>query len=113
MSLLKFITRIQRIDNLIIKECTGPSDEFASKVGISRSMLMDNLREMRELGAKIEYCPRRKSYFYESPFELVIGNPSKRKLVGGREIQNFFAGPTWALNSETLDAAFSFSRIYQ
>lgn len=113
MSLLKFITRIQRIDSLIRKECTGPSDEFASKVGISRSMLMDNLREMRELGAQIEYCPRRKSYFYEGSFELVIGNPSKKKLVGGREIQNFLVGHTWALNPGTFDSAFSFNRIYQ
>lgn len=83
MSLLKFIERIQRIDYLIKKERTGSSEEFADKLGISRSMLMENLREMRELGAKIEYCPRRKSYHYESSFELVIGPSMKSKVIGG------------------------------
>jgi biotin operon repressor len=86
MSLLKFVYRLRRIDDLIKRENTGASDEFAEKVGISRSMLMENLREMRELGAKIEYCQRRNSYRYLSDFELIIGHSAKQTLRGGKSI---------------------------
>ncbi|MEI9921315.1 MAG: HTH domain-containing protein [Bacteroidota bacterium] len=73
MSLLKSIERIKRIDSLIRKQSTGTAKEFAEKLGISRSMLMENLREMRDLGAQIEFCSFRRSYRYISGFSLVIG----------------------------------------
>ena len=86
MSLLKFIDRLRRIDDLVKRESTGSADEFAAKVGISRSMLMENLREMRELGAEIEYCQRKKSYQYISEFDLIIGHSVKHKIRGGRHL---------------------------
>jgi GTP-sensing pleiotropic transcriptional regulator CodY len=60
MSLLKSIERLQRIDYLIRKEATGTSDEFAEKVGICRSMLMENLREMKELVHSWTFAPAEK-----------------------------------------------------
>lgn len=59
MSLLKSIYRLKRLDSLIKKEATGTAEEFAEKIGISRSMLMINLDEMREMGAMIKFCPDR------------------------------------------------------
>jgi hypothetical protein len=83
MSLLKSIERIQQLNDLIRREATGTAIEFADKIGISRSMLMENIREMKELGAMIEYCPFRRSYFYTEEFKVIIGAESKRKILGG------------------------------
>ncbi|GHN00317.1 hypothetical protein WSM22_18060 [Cytophagales bacterium WSM2-2] len=78
MSLLKSIERLKRMDYFIKKEITGTSGEFATKIGISRSMLMENLKEMKELGAGISYCHYRRSYCYDNEFSLIIGkSPTK------------------------------------
>lgn len=84
MSLLKSIGRLKRMDHFIRKECSGTSEEFAQKLGICRSMLMENIREMKELGADVGYCPRRKSYVYKNDFSLIIGTGLKNGLRGGR-----------------------------
>jgi hypothetical protein len=83
MSLLKSIERLQRLDYFIRKEATGTSEEFAARIGICRSMLMENLSEMKELGAQLSYCPRRRSYVYLSEFNLIIGKEIKTKARGG------------------------------
>lgn len=83
MSLLKTIERIKRIDYFLKKESTGTAEEFGAKIGLSRSMLLENLREMRDLGAKLEYCPRRRSYVYLNDFSLIIGCGMKNSVKGG------------------------------
>lgn len=82
MSLLKSIGRLKSMDDLIRNEVTGNAEEFANKVGICRSMIMQNIREMKELGAEIEYCAKRRSYFYTRKFSLIIGPDAKRKVAG-------------------------------
>lgn len=77
MSLLKYVNRLKRIDHLIKSENTGPANEFAKRIGISRSMLMINLDEMRAMGAEIAYCPHKRSYCYSREFNIIIGNLSK------------------------------------
>lgn len=72
MSLLKYVDRLKRMDDLIRRKATGRAGEFASKLGISRSMLMENLREMKEMGAQIYYCPHRRSYYYVNDFNFLI-----------------------------------------
>jgi predicted DNA-binding transcriptional regulator YafY len=64
MSLLKYFNRLKRMDDLIKRKATGCADEFAEKIGISRSQLMQDLKELRELGAPIEFCAVRNSYLY-------------------------------------------------
>ena len=86
MSLLKYIYRLKRMDDLIRRKATGDSDEFAKKIGISRSVLMENLREMRQLGASIAYCQIRNSYQYIDEFDLIIGQSFKSKIKGGFEL---------------------------
>ena len=83
MSLLRSIERLKRMDDLIKKEMTGPSKEFAEKLGISRSMLMENLHEMKELGAGIEYCYFRRSYHYVNKFSVVNGTDILPGTVAG------------------------------
>ncbi|MCE2997686.1 MAG: hypothetical protein ACK5RG_13305 [Cyclobacteriaceae bacterium] len=85
MSLLKYINRVQLIHSLISREATGSSEEFAKKLGISKSMLMIDLQELRELGAELEFCHVKGSYRYKRPFQFIIGK-EKNSLKGGRKI---------------------------
>ena len=74
MSMLKFIDRLVRIDKMIKRGSTGPSGVFAKRNNISRSTLMKNLNEMRELGAQIEYDSKKRSYVYVNDFYVFIGS---------------------------------------
>jgi hypothetical protein len=87
MSLLKYIERLKRMDDLIKRKATGCPDEFADKLGISKSMLMLNLAELKEMGALIRYDSNRKTYFYEQgcrlKFEFGIPNDDLVNIKGG------------------------------
>ncbi len=90
MSIIKYIERLRRMDDLIRRKATGTPDEFASRLGLGKSVLMQELCELKELGAEIAYCRERKSYCYEQEFILKIGkldNSKQQELKGG---QNYF-----------------------
>jgi hypothetical protein len=73
MSLFKYIDRIQAIHSIIEKQGTGLSSEFAARVGISRSLLMDHIKELRDtFGAPISFCRKRKTFFYTKPFTFQV-----------------------------------------
>lgn len=72
MSILKFITRLKRMDRLIRMKATGNPDEFAEKLEISRSTLLENIRDIKLMGGKIVYCRIRQSYCYEEDHSLSI-----------------------------------------
>ena len=90
MSLLKYIERLKRMDDLIRRKATGTPDEFAARLGFGKSVLMDELRELKELGAEITYCRESRTYYYEQNFILKIGtldSSNQEELRGG---QNYF-----------------------
>lgn len=92
MSLLKYIERLKRMDDLIRSKATGTPEEFAAKLGLGKSVLMEELSELRELGAKIAYCRERRSYYYEQNFLLVVGEKSGQNagfLKGGKYFSVF------------------------
>ena len=88
MSLLKYIERVKRMDDLINRKATGCANEFARKLGISKSQLYEDLKEMKELGAPIDYCQSRKSYIYNTEAKLIFKFQKDFKEVKGG--QNFF-----------------------
>jgi hypothetical protein len=108
MSFFKYVIRVQTIHELIEKEQTGSSHEFAKKIGISRSVLMESLREMREdLGAPIDYCRRRETFYYSGPFtfSLVIAS-GLEKIKGGNNLPLiFFESDSTGLYSINFDYA--------
>ena len=77
MSLLKYLDRAKRIDDLIRRKATGNAQEFAHKLGISRSVLMEHLGDLRELGAPIRFSNIVRSYYYENEFDLISRLPTK------------------------------------
>lgn len=90
MGIIKYLQRLQHIDELIRRRATGRPETFAGKVGLCRSSLMYHLRELREMGGPIGYCKQRESYFYEEEKKLFIGytdfeipKAQQRKLTGG------------------------------
>jgi hypothetical protein len=101
MSFLKYLHRLERIDDLIRRKATGNPKEFANKMSLCRSALMGYIREMKELGAPIAYCRRRESYYYEEEKELFIGfaknrlaKEQERAIGGGTNFfQRYFIGP--------------------
>lgn len=82
MGIIKIIDRLRYMDYLIAKESTGPPQEFARRIGLSRSMLYENIDEMRTLGAPIRYDRKRKTFFYYRPFELRIDFEDRSQLNG-------------------------------
>lgn len=87
MSLLKYIERLKRMDDLIRRKATGRAEVFASKLGISRSQLLQDVKELRELGAPIEYCATTQSYIYTKPCSINLDLSSAR---GGKNIFQFY-----------------------
>lgn len=85
MSLFKYIFRIKTIHQMIESEKTGPSEVFAYKLGVSRSVLMEHLREMREeLNAPIKYCRKRETFYYQESFKLsIVISSGMDKIKGG------------------------------
>ena len=72
MSLVKYIARLQRMDSLIARRATGPPDEFAYKMNLSRSTLFEALQEMKGMGVDIRYSNIRGSYYYGDARRIVI-----------------------------------------
>ncbi len=64
MSKLSYLNRLRRIDYLIRTRATGSTNEFASRLGVSRSQLCDDLSDLRTLGAPICYSRIRQTYYY-------------------------------------------------
>jgi hypothetical protein len=101
MSLFKYIERIKAIHRYIERENTGTSTEFARQLGISRSLLMEHLREMREtFNAPIDFCRARHSFYYKKPFSLTIEITTGMGNVKGG--QNYFC--TFFGSPEVLDS---------
>jgi hypothetical protein len=92
MSLLRYFKKLELLDSLIRKKATGNQKEFARKAGMSKSMLNEYLREMKEMGFPINYCRKRNCYYYEqdgslvkSLFESRISADEMEKYRGGMQ----------------------------
>lgn len=72
MSLFKYIARLQRMDSLIAMKATGPPEEFACKMNLSRSTLFETLQEMKCMGVDIRYSNIRETYFYGDSRRIVF-----------------------------------------
>jgi hypothetical protein len=60
------------MDSLIAMKATGPPDEFAYKMNLSRSMLFETLQEMKGMGVDIRYSNVRESYYYADSRRIII-----------------------------------------
>lgn len=82
MSLLKYLERVQRMDDLIHRRATGNAEAFARKLGISRSLVLEHLRDLRDLGAPIKFSEERQTYYYEGDFSFTLSTSQRRSHAG-------------------------------
>lgn len=102
MSLVRHIERAQRMHRFIKFKRTGTPEEFASKMGVSQSMLYNIINEMKQLGAPIGYCRFRQTYLYIKEVELKAGFFPPFSLDTRRELREIQGGarviPFYQLN---------------
>ena len=93
MSILKYLDRAKRIDDLIGRKATGNAEEFARKLGVSRRALMLDLGELKEMGAPICYDKVCETYYYEGEYGFFFHNKeTMKKIRGGENNLMFLSG---------------------
>jgi predicted DNA-binding transcriptional regulator YafY len=65
MSLLKYLHRFERMHWLIKHNTTGCCNDFARKMSLSKRQLLENISELKEMGAPIRYSHTSSTYYYE------------------------------------------------
>jgi biotin operon repressor len=95
MSFIEQLQLLQRLDRLILRKGTGSARELGALVGLSRSSVFNYLDTLRSLGAEIDYCEFRKSYFYINdtrPRLPILSAANSELYQGGKTFSNFFFG---------------------
>ena len=77
MKAIDILQRLEQMDQLIRLKATGNPREFASRLGISQSMMYNNLDLLRSLGGPVLYNKVAASYEYEYPVALQLGYTKK------------------------------------
>ena len=72
MSTMKYVARMERIDQLIRQEMTGNAPDFADRLNISVRQLYNLMDELKDLGLPIAYCRNRQTYYYKVPCRIVF-----------------------------------------
>ncbi len=84
MTFLEKVQLIERVDQLIRMKATGTAQELSDRLGISRSTVYELIECMKGMGAEIEYCRHKISFYYAEDKILAIGFVNKRKIRGGK-----------------------------
>jgi predicted transcriptional regulator len=64
MSLKKYVEIYQRLHLLIERQATGTPAELAIKMGVSQRQTANYVRDLRDLGDRIEFNPSVQSYVF-------------------------------------------------
>jgi len=92
MRFFEKIKLIERIDQLIKLKATGSARDLARRTNLSKSTVYHILDIMREMGAEIEYCSCRRSYYYKRNKTLAIGFVDPHEINGGKSLVSSFFG---------------------
>ncbi len=92
MKTLQQLLRLERLDQLIRKECTETPCELAQKIGVSRSTLYEMLGYLKEIGAEISYSRSQMTFYYTQSFQLkveitvtALNNEEVKRIIGGTD----------------------------
>ncbi|GAA4277038.1 HTH domain-containing protein [Aquimarina mytili] len=77
--IIKQIELIQRIDQLIRMQATGTADEFAYRLGISKTTLYRVINVMKQLNAPISYDLKVQSFVYDKAVGFRVGFFDKKQ----------------------------------
>lgn len=88
--LFKQFERLQQLDRLIKKQCTGSASELAEKLNLSRRHVYNYIEELKLLGIPIAYNRNIQSFEYENNCKLelslsvkILTEEETKILVGG------------------------------
>lgn len=96
MKIFEYIDRLNRIHRLITLKATGTPTALAKKLSISVSHLYNILDELKSRGAPIGYSRILETFYYLSPFDLILNyefkalDESDDKLCGGSFMSTIF-----------------------
>lgn len=68
----RYLKRVRKINELIIRKSTGPPKDLAKKIGVSESNIYKYLLAMKLMGAPIIYDKKRKTYLYKEQGDFII-----------------------------------------
>ncbi len=71
--IIKHIEIMERMDQLIRLQATGTPEDFASRLGISKTTLYRTIGVMKKLNAPIEYDNARVSFVYVEAVAFSFG----------------------------------------
>jgi len=66
----KQLNKLTYLHTLIEQQATGTSAQVADRLGVSRRTLFGYLEILKEKGAPIAFCWKRKTYYYATQWEL-------------------------------------------
>jgi biotin operon repressor len=61
-----YFDRLEYLDKLIGCKSTGSPDSIARRINISKRTVFEYMDILRSLGAEIEYCRFKETYYYKS-----------------------------------------------
>jgi biotin operon repressor len=87
MKVFEYLDRISMMHKLVSRQVTGTPEEFAGKLGVSRTSLYELIDELRSRGAPIAYSKSAKTFLYRQPYDIAI-TCSLRPLTYAEEKDN-------------------------
>ncbi|SDD54196.1 hypothetical protein [Niabella drilacis] len=105
MSLLSQLKRLIFVDCLIRKKATGTPEKFAEKNRLSRSHLMNIIKDMKDLGYPIKYSRNFQTYYYDDDEKIPEISFSKIQLLSRAELSN--------IGQEANNLCFSDKNIFE
>lgn len=87
---LKVLERLQQLHNLIIIEKTGTPKELTNLMQLSERSIHLLLEQLKDYNAQIHYSRIRKTYYYNSYFDLQISITIK--VLTDNETTHIFGG---------------------
>lgn len=72
MKVFEYLDRISMMHKLVSRQRTGTPNEFASRLGVSRTSLYELIDELRSRGAPIVYSKSAKTFLYRQPYEIAV-----------------------------------------
>ena len=73
MHAIKVIQQLTKINHCIIKSDTGTPRELAKKLRLGERQVLRYIDMLKKLGAPVDYCRRRKSYYYKVKGQFSAG----------------------------------------
>jgi biotin operon repressor len=86
---------VERLHCLIRRKATGTTEQLAEKLCVSDRTVERYIRELKDFGFPIDYCPQRGSYYYAADCEFtppkvtILDKADSEKFKGGKKLPFF------------------------